>query len=129
MKITKDQIITENAPSPAGPYSQGIVAGPFVFVAGQRPADPKTNKIVEGGIAEQTEQVIKNLSAVLEASGSSLSQCVSSRVFLSDIKNFDAMNAVYEKMFPKPYPVRTTIECKLRNIMVEIDVIALKNEQ
>lgn len=125
--IKKQQIVTENAPSPAGPYSQAIVAGDFVFVAGQRPANPKTNEIVEGGIAEQTEQVIKNIESVLKAAGSSLENCVSSRVFLSDIKNFSAMNEVYEKMMPKPYPARTTIECSLRNILVEIDVVALKN--
>jgi 2-iminobutanoate/2-iminopropanoate deaminase len=126
--IEKKQIFTENAPSPAGPYSQGIIAGQFVFVAGQRPADPKTNQIVEGGIEEQTAQVIKNLEGILKASGSSLDRCVSSRVFLSDIKDFSAMNSVYEKMMPKPYPVRTTTQCTLRDILVEIDVIALKNE-
>lgn len=126
--IEKEQIITACSPPPAGPYSQGIVAGQFVFVAGQRPADPETNQIVEGGIEKQTEQVMKNIDAVLRASGSSLDRCVSSRVFLSDIKDFDAMNDVYEKMMPKPYPVRTTIQCSLRNILVEIDVIALRNE-
>lgn len=125
--IKKEQIVTEHAPTPAGPYSQAIVAGDFVFVAGQRPANPETNEIVEGGIAEQTEQVLKNIESVLKAAGSSLDRCVSSRVFLSDIKNFAAMNEVYEKMMPKPYPARTTVECTLRNILIEIDVIALKN--
>lgn len=127
--MEKVQISTDKAPRPAGPYSQVITYGDFIFVAGQRPADPATNQIVEGGIAEQTEQVIKNLSGALEAAGSSLADVVSSRVFLSDIGNFDAMNKVYEKMFPKPYPVRTTISCTLRNILVEIDVIAIRRSK
>lgn len=126
--VEKIQVITENAPQPAGPYSQGIIADKFVFVAGQRPANPENGEIVEGGIQAQTRQVIENLSAVLEASGSSLDRIVRSTVYLSDIGNFHAMNSVYEKMIPKPYPVRTTIGTQLRNILVEIDVIALRNE-
>ena len=127
--VEKIQVITENAPTPAGPYSQGIIADKFVFVAGQRPADPKTGAIVEGGIETQTRQVIENLASVLEASGSSLDRVVRSTVYLSDIGNFAAMNSVYEKMFPKPYPSRTTIGCQLRGILVEIDVIALRNDE
>lgn len=126
--VEKIQVITENAPTPAGPYSQGIIADKYVFVAGQRPANPKTGEIVEGGIKEQTRQVIENLSAVLAASGSSLDRIVRSTVYLSDIGNFSAMNSVYEEMMPKPYPARTTIGAQLRNILVEIDVIALRNE-
>ncbi len=122
----KIQVITENAPTPAGPYSQGIIADKFVFVAGQRPADPATGAIAEG-IEAQTEQVIKNISAVLEAAGSSLDKIVRTTVYLSDIKDFKPMNAVYEKMMPKPYPARTTFEAVLRGIRVEIDVIALKD--
>ncbi len=127
--MEKKQITTNLAPKPAGPYSQCITYGDFIFVAGQRPADPATDQIVEGGIEKQTERVINNLSAVLEAAGSSLADVVSSRVFLSDISNFAAMNTVYERMFPKPYPVRTTVSCTLRNIMVEIDVIAIRRHQ
>lgn len=126
--VEKIQVVTKNAPTPAGPYSQGIIAGNFVFVAGQRPANPETGEIVEGGIHEQTQQVIENLSAVLTAAGSSLDRIVRSTVYLSDIGNFSAMNSVYEKMIPKPYPVRTTVGTQLRNILVEIDVIALRNE-
>ena len=126
--VEKIQITTDHAPKPAGPYSQGIVADKFVFVAGQRPADPETGEIVEGGIQEQTRQVIRNLSAVLEASGSSLDRIVRSTVYLSDISNFYAMNEVYKEMIPQPYPVRTTIGAQLRNILIEIDVIALRNE-
>lgn len=125
--MEKKQIITANAPSPAGPYSQGIAVDRFVFVAGQRPADPKTGEIAEG-IAEQTRQVIENLASVLEAAGSSLEDVVRSTVYLSDIKYFAEMNAVYEKLMPKPYPARTTIGTQLRGILVEIDVIAIKKD-
>lgn len=125
--MEKKQIITANAPSPAGPYSQGIAADRFVFVAGQRPADPKTGEIAEG-IAAQTRQVIENLASVLETAGSSLEDVVRSTVYLSDIKYFAEMNAVYEKLMPKPYPARTTIGTQLRGILVEIDVIAIKKD-
>ncbi len=125
--MEKKQIITANAPSPAGPYSQGIAVDRFVFVAGQRPADPKTGEIAEG-IAAQTRQVIENLASVLEAAGSSLEDVVRSTVYLSDIKYFAQMNAVYEKLMPKPYPARTTIGTQLRGILVEIDVIAIKKD-
>lgn len=125
--MEKKQIITANAPSPAGPYSQGIAVDRFVFVAGQRPADPKTGEIAEG-IAAQTRQVVENLASVLEAAGSSLEDVVRSTVYLSDIKYFAEMNAVYEKLMPKPYPARTTIGTQLRGILVEIDVIAIKKD-
>lgn len=125
--MEKKQIITANAPSPAGPYSQGIAVDRFVFVAGQRPADPKTGEIAEG-IAAQARQVIENLASVLEAAGSSLEDVVRSTVYLSDIKYFAEMNAVYEKLMPKPYPARTTIGTQLRGILVEIDVIAIKKD-
>ncbi len=125
--MEKKQIITANAPSPAGPYSQGIAVDRFVFVAGQRPANPKTGEIAEG-IAAQTRQVIENLASVLEAAGSSLEDVVRSTVYLSDIKYFAEMNAVYEELMPRPYPARTTIGTQLRGILVEIDVIAIKKE-
>lgn len=125
--MEKKQIITADAPSPAGPYSQGIAVDRFVFVAGQRPADPKTGEIAEG-ITAQTRQVIENLASVLEAAGSSLEDVVRSTVYLSDIKYFAEMNAVYEKLMPKPYPARTTIGTQLRGILVEIDVIAIKKD-
>ncbi len=127
MNSEKKQIVTENAPSPAGPYSQGILADNFIFVAGQRPQDPATGEIGEG-IREQTRQVIKNIGSVLEAGGSSLENVVQSTVYLSDISDFDAMNEVYRELFPKPYPARTTFGVQLRGILVEINVIALKAE-
>lgn len=124
MAEEKKQIVTKNAPSPAGPYSQAIVAGGLVFVAGQRPQDPVTGEIGET-IQEQTRQVIKNLEAVLTAVGSSLEKVVRSTVYLSDIKNFAPMNEVYKEMIPEPFPARTTFGAQLRNILIEIDVIAL----
>lgn len=124
MAEEKKQITTENAPAPAGPYSQAIAAGGFVFVAGQRPQDPATGEIGET-IQEQTRQVIKNLEAVLTAAGSSLDRVVRSTVYLSDIKNFAPMNEVYKEMMPQHFPARTTLGAQLRNILVEIDVIAL----
>lgn len=119
----KIQIITSNAPSPAGPYSQGIVFGDYVFVAGQRPQNPKTGEIKEG-IQEQTKQVITNIQSILAEYGCTLADVVRSTVYLSDLKNFAPMNEVYSAMFSAPYPARTTVGVQLRGILVEIDVIA-----
>ena len=127
MNKEKKQIITSNAPSPAGPYSQAIIAGDFVFVAGQRPQNP-VNGFISDNIQDQTKQCIKNIEAILTEAGSSLNQIVRSDVYLSDIKNFDAMNKIYSAMMPKPFPSRTTIGVNLRNILIEIEVIALRGD-
>lgn len=121
----KKEIRTDKAPSPAGPYSQGIVAGDYIFVAGQRPVDPETGYIPED-IQGQTRQVIRNIQAILAEHGCTLADVVRSGAYLSDLKNFNAMNEVYSEMFPKPYPARTCIGTSLRGILVEIDVIAYK---
>lgn len=123
--MNKTEIRTENAPSPAGPYSQGIAAGDYIFVAGQRPVDPKTGYIPED-IQGQTRQVIKNIEAILAEHGATLADVVRAGAYLSDLANFNAMNEVYCQMFPKPYPARTCIGTSLRGILVEIDVIAYK---
>ena len=123
--MNKTEIRTDNAPSPAGPYSQGIVAGDYIFVAGQRPVDPKTGYIPED-IQGQTGQVIKNIESILAEHGATLADVVRSGAYLSDLANFSAMNEVYSEMFPKPYPARTCIGTSLRGILVEIDVIAYK---
>ncbi|MBR3006828.1 MAG: RidA family protein [Erysipelotrichaceae bacterium] len=123
--MNKTEIRTDNAPSPAGPYSQGIVAGDYIFVAGQRPVDPKTGYIPED-IQGQTRQVIKNIESILAEHGATLADVVRSGAYLSDLANFSAMNEVYSEMFPKPYPARTCIGTSLRGILVEIDVIAYK---
>ena len=119
----KKQITTPDAPTPAGPYSQGIVSGDFVFVAGQRPQNPHTGEI-PADIQAQTAQVISNLEAILAAYNCTLADVVRSTVYLSDISLFNPMNEIYSARFPKPYPVRTTIGVQLRGIDVEIDVIA-----
>jgi len=121
----KKQLITSNAPSPAGPYSQGIDAGQFVCVAGQHPVDSTTGEMKEG-IKEQTRQVLKNIESVLREAGCGLGDIVRTTVYLSDIGHFAEMNEVYREMVPAPYPARTTFGCQLRGILVEIDAIALK---
>jgi 2-iminobutanoate/2-iminopropanoate deaminase len=126
----RERIQTENAPAAIGPYSQAIKAGGFVFASGQIPTDPQTGQFVAGGIAEQTEQVLKNLRAVLEAAGSSLDQVVKTTVFLADMKEFSGMNEVYARFFPEPPPARATVAVAglPRDAMVEIEVVALVSE-
>lgn len=123
--MEKKELRTNHAPTPAGPYSQGIECGDFVFVAGQRPQDPVTGELKEG-IQAQTRQVIQNIQSILAESGCTLADVVRSSVYLSDLKYFSEMNEVYSEMFPKPYPARTTIGTQLRGILIEIDVIAKK---
>ena len=123
----KDIVQTDTAPKAIGPYSQAIKAGGFLFVSGQIPIDPASGQFVSGGITEQTEQVMKNLSAVLEAAGSGLDRVVKATVFLADMDEFVAMNQVYGKYFSSNPPARATVEVARlpRDARVEIDVIAL----
>jgi 2-iminobutanoate/2-iminopropanoate deaminase len=126
----RQRIQTENAPAAIGPYSQAIKANGFVFVSGQIPIDPQTGEFVEGGITEQTARVLKNLTAVLEASGSSLEQVVKTTVFLADMKEFSGMNEVYATFFPSPSPARATVAAAglPRDARVEIEAVALCSE-
>jgi 2-iminobutanoate/2-iminopropanoate deaminase len=119
------EVRSDQAPPPAGPYSQAIVAGGFVFASGQRPADPVTGAI-PSGVEEQTEQVLKNLAAVLGAAGRSLADVVKVTAHLADISDFDAFNRVYTRYFQAPFPARTTVGSQLRGILVEVDVVALE---
>ena len=121
---------TDRAPGAIGPYSQAIKAGGFVFASGQIPIDPQTGEFVPGGIGEQTEQVLKNLSALLEASGSSLAQVVKTTVFLADMKEFAAMNEVYGRFFTSEPPARATVAAAglPKDARVEIEAIALLSE-
>jgi 2-iminobutanoate/2-iminopropanoate deaminase len=123
----KEIIQTEHAPQAIGPYSQAVRTNGMVFASGQIPIDPATGLFVEGGIAEQTEQVLKNLSAVLEAAGSSLNRVVKTTVFLADMQEFAAMNEVYGKFFGEAPPARATVEAARlpRDARVEIEAIAL----
>ena len=126
----KQQVQTKNAPAAIGPYSQAIKAGGFVFVSGQLPIDPETGEVVAGGTAEQTECVLKNLAAVLEAAGSGLDKVVKTTVFLADMKEFSGMNEVYATFFTNPAPARITIAAAglPRDARVEIEAVALASE-
>jgi 2-iminobutanoate/2-iminopropanoate deaminase len=123
----KEIISTENAPSAIGPYSQAIKTGNMVFVSGQIPIDPATGSFVSDEIAEQTEQVLKNLSAVLEAAGSSLNNVVKTTVFLADMNDFAVMNEIYAKYFSENKPARATVQAARlpRDARVEIEAIGL----
>ena len=123
----KEIIQTDQAPKAIGPYSQAIRINGFVFASGQIPIDPETGQFVAGGIAEQTQQVLKNLSRVLEAAGSGLDRVVKTTVFLADMEEFAAMNEVYGKFFSAEPPARATVEAARlpRDARVEIEAIAL----
>ena len=120
------QVSTPNAPGAIGPYSQALQAGDFLFLSGQIPLDPATGTVVEGGIAEQTHQVLKNIGAVLSAAGASYAQVVKTTVFLQDMADFAAMNEIYGGYFSAPAPARSTIQAAglPRAVRVEIDCVA-----
>jgi 2-iminobutanoate/2-iminopropanoate deaminase len=125
--LAKQIVRTDRAPQPVGPYSQAIVAGDFVYVAGQGPTDPATGKKVEGGIAAETEQVLKNIQAILEAAGCSLRDVVKTNVYLSHTGDFKAMNDVYARFFTEEPPARTTVQATPPiPILVEIDCVACR---
>ncbi len=122
-----ETISTENAPGAIGPYSQAIKANGMVFCSGQIPIDIATGEFVSNDVAEQTEQVLKNLKAVLEAAGSGLDKVVKTGVFLADMNDFAAMNEVYGRYFDSNKPARATIQAARlpRDARVEIDCIAI----
>ena len=124
--MSKQAISTPQAPAAIGPYSQAIRAGNLLFVSGQIPLDPDTGQVVEGDAAVQTARVLRNLSAILEAAGSSLNQVLKTTVYLKDMANFAIMNEVYGRFFPETPPARATVEVARlpRNVAVEIDLIA-----
>jgi 2-iminobutanoate/2-iminopropanoate deaminase len=126
----RQQIQTKNAPAAIGPYSQAIKAGGLVFVSGQIPIDPETGEFVSGGIAEQTERVLKNVAAVLEAAGSGLDNVLKTTVFLADMKEFAAMNEVYARFFTGEPPARATVAAAglPRDARVEIEAVASASE-
>ncbi len=126
MTAARKTVETSGAPAAIGPYSQGIACGGFLFCSGQIPLDPASGKMVEGGIEAQTERVLRNLEAVLAAGGSSLSAVVRTTVYLLDLGDFPAMNAVYGTFFPGDPPARATVQAaKLpAGARVEIDAIA-----
>ena len=127
MGTLREVIATDQAPRAIGPYSQAIRAGNLLFCSGQIPIDPATGEFVSGGVAEQTEQVMRNLSAVLKAGQSSLKQVVKTTVFLADMDDFTAMNEVYGTFFGENPPARATVQAARlpRDAKVEIEAIAL----
>lgn len=116
---------SKKAPRPRGPYSPAIVANGLVFVAGQAAVNPETDELELGDIRSETRRTLENIRAILESAGSSLKNVVRVGVFLSDMKNFDAMNEVYREYFPADPPARTTVGASLPKIKVEIDCIAV----
>ena len=125
--MSRDTFASSNAPAAIGPYSQGVRTKlGFIYCSGQTPIDPATGELVAGGITEQTEQVFKNIVAVLAATDKTLADVFKCNVYLSDMANFGAMNAVYGTKFVAPYPARTTIAVRElpKSCLVEIEVIA-----
>lgn len=124
--MAREIVRSPGAPGAIGPYSQGVRSGGLLFCSGQIPLDPATGKMVEGGIAEQTERVLRNLEAVLSAGGASLSSVLKTTVYLVDLADFPAMNAVYGRFFPGEPPARATVEVsKLpAGARVEIEAVA-----
>ena len=124
----KQAVRTDRAPAPfqGAPYSQAIVHGELVFVSGQLGVDPGSGAVVEGGIEAQTEQVMRNLGAILEEAGSSLANVVKATIFLADLGDFAAMNEIYARHMGEPYPARATFQVAAlpSGALVEIEVIA-----
>lgn len=118
-------IFTQNAPAAIGPYSQAIISGGFLFASGQIPVDPSTGEVCEGDITAQTQQVCKNISAVLEAAGTSFEKVVKTTCFIADMADFSAFNAVYEKYFVSK-PARSCVAVKQlpKNVLCEVEILA-----
>jgi len=121
-------IKTDDAPAAIGPYSQSVEVNNTLYISGQIPIDPKTGKVVDGGIIEQTEQVLKNIGAILKEAGYSYSDVVKSTCLLSDMANFKAMNEVYATYYPSEAPARAAFAVKdlPLGVLVEIETIAAK---
>jgi 2-iminobutanoate/2-iminopropanoate deaminase len=119
-------ISTKNAPAAMGAYSQAVISNGFAFLSGQIPLDPSTGQLIEGDVSAQTQRVLENLKAVLEACGSSLDKVVKTTVYLKDMGEFARMNEVYARYFPEKPPARATVEAARlpRDVGVEIDCIA-----
>lgn len=126
----KKIIYTSNAPAAIGPYSQAVETNGMLFISGQVPINPETGKVIEGGITEQTEQVMKNIEAILNEAGYTFADVIKSTCLLSDMANFAAMNAVYGKYYPENPPARAAFAVKELplGILVEIETIASKKQ-
>ena len=124
--MKKTEISTEKAPAAIGPYSQAIAVGDMLYSSGQIPLDPATGEIVSGGITEQAHRALKNIGEVLKASGLDYSDVVKTTVFVTDLGDFAAVNAVYGEYFERPYPARSCVQVAAlpKNAKIEIEVIA-----
>jgi 2-iminobutanoate/2-iminopropanoate deaminase len=124
--VRKDVISNSKAPAALGPYSQAIRWGDLIFVSGQIPIDPATSQVVGDDVAAQTERVLQNLAAVLEAAGASLSQVLKTTVYLRDLNDFGKMNEVYARFFSEQPPARATVQVARlpRDVSVEIEAVA-----
>jgi reactive intermediate/imine deaminase len=125
-KSAKRKVLTDRAPKPTGPFSQAIIAGNTVYVAGQVAFSPRTGQVVEGGFEEQAVQVFENVKAILEGAGSSTANVVRVNVYLTDLTNFSKMNEIYRRYFTEVYPARTTVGVQLAGeYLIEVDCIAI----
>lgn len=124
--MTRQAVVSPGAPSAIGPYSQAISSGGLVFCSGQLGLDPVSGQLAPGGAAAETETLLRNLAAVLSAADSSMDQVLKTTVFLTDLKDFQAMNEVYSRHFSTPYPARSTIQVAAlpRGARVEIEAVA-----
>jgi 2-iminobutanoate/2-iminopropanoate deaminase len=122
----KEIINPKNTPAPIGPYSKGVKCKGFIFVGGQLPVNPKTEKLVEGCIKEQTKQSLENVKTILEDGGSSLEKIVKTTVYLKDMNDFNDMNEVYKQFFKKDFPTRATVQVARlpKDALIEIEAIA-----
>ncbi len=125
--MSKEIVATDKAPRAIGPYSQGVRAGGFVFFSGQIPLDPKSGQLKGGGIIEQTEQVMENIAALLDAAGLGFADVVKSTIYLTDLSDFAVVNEIYGRRFPADPPARSTVEVKSlpRGAAIEIEITAL----
>ncbi len=118
----KEIVRTDGAPAPVGPYSQGAIGGRLLFVAGQIPKDPRTGEVPQDFKA-QVEQCLRNVQAIVEAAGATLSDVVKVNAYLKDLSTFKTFNEIYERVFAAPYPARTTVGADLLGVLVEIDAV------
>ena len=127
--MQKNEIKTSHAPAAIGPYSQGIQVGELIFVSGQIAVDPATGEMVTGDIDEQTHQVFRNLQAILAQAGSNLLEVVKVTIFLKNLADFGAVNAIYSTYFHQPYPARACVEVAglPKDALIEMELLAVKD--
>jgi len=124
--MEREVIHTDRAPAAIGPYSQGVRAGEFIFCSGQIPIDPASGEVVGGRIGPQTEQVMRNIGALLESAGCGFASVVKTTIFLTDLADFAAVNEIYGRHFPEAPPARSTVQVSAlpKGVNIEIEVIA-----